>query len=566
MHTLTHKIAKTTRNYLFLGGILLLCISFGCHKQAPSHEALRLEIDTRQTKPLRHELYGFNTNMMSGDYGYLDADFVALTKALRPKTLRFPGGTVGNFYHWKTSGFVKNEMATTLNAKLNKRNKGNYVKLQRRRNGKIAFDDFMQLCLELNITPIVVVNLWTGSPEESAEWVQYAKTKGYEIAHWELGNEYYLPHYVNKYPTVATYIARAKEHAAAMKAVNPDIKLSVCATPVAFHKEGWLIKTYQRKWDEGLAKDTSFYDAFTVHVYAYKAVRNEPIETMRGYLFGWIHFAVDEALDYYEELFNPVDEPSVSVGEPSQSRLPTVGETSPPQNVGETSPSRKEMWITEWNIANPGNRVANTQLHAMYVGDFFLKMLSMPAVTQANFHVIAGPGKGFPVFSPITPPTPGTFWKYGGEPPAAPDNFEGKAIKRAVYPTFQLIGEAFAHADTQFTLTLHNLPTLEGQLEYSGKQMAGMQAHAVGDAERLFILISNRMGEAHAPQLVIDGKLLKGEVTYRYIANENLAASNGGNAEMEGSGEIEVQIQEWHGKTDELLILKNSFGVIKVER
>ena len=96
--------------------------------------------------------------------------------------------------------------------------------------------------------------------------------------------------------------------------------------------------------------------------------------------------------------------------------------------------------------------------------------------------------------------------------------------------------------------------------------MAGMQAHAVGDAERLFILISNRMGEAHAPQLVIDGKLLKGEVTYRYIANENLAASNGGNAEMEGSGEIEVQIQEWHGKTDELLILKNSFGVIKVEK
>ena len=539
MHTLTHKIAKTIRNYLFLGWLLLLCINFGCHKQAPEPNALWLAIDTRQTQPLRKELYGFNTNMMSGDYGYLDSDFVALTKALRPKTLRFPGGTVGNFYHWKTAGFIKSEMATTLSSKLNKRNQGNYVKLQRRRNGKIAFDDFMQLCRELSITPIVVVNLWTGSPAESAEWVQYAKTKGYDIAHWELGNEYYLPHYVNKYPTVETYIARAKEHATAMKAVNPDIKLSVCATPVAFHKEGWLIKTYQRKWDEGLAADTSFYDAFTVHVYAYKAVRDEPIETMRGYLFGWLHFAVDEALDYYEELFN---------------------------GVGEPVRSRKEMWITEWNIANPGNRVANTQLHAMYVGDFFLKMLSMPTVTQANFHVIAGPGKGFPAFSPITPPTPGTFWKYGGEPPAAPANFDGKAIKRAVYPTFQLIGEAFAHADTQFTLTLHNLPTLEGQLVYSGKQIAGMQAHAIGNAEHLFILLSNRTGEAHTPHLVIDGKPFKGEVTYRYVANENLAASNGGNAELEGAGEIEVRVQEWRGKADELLILKNSFGVIQVER
>ena len=586
MRTLTHKIAKIVTNYLlaqrrtgprttnienieviFFGGLLLLCL-IGCHKQAPSPDALRMEIDTRQTQPLRHELYGFNSNMMSGDYGYLDPGFVALTKALRPKTLRFPGGTVGNFYHWKTAGFVKSEMATTLNAKLNKRNKGNYVKLQRRRNGKIAFDDFMQLCHELSITPIVVVNLWTGSPEESAEWVQYAKTKGYEIAHWELGNEYYLPHYVNKYPTVETYIARAKEHAAAMKAVNPDIKLSVCATPVAFHKEGWLIKTYQRKWDEGLAADTSFYDAFTVHVYAYKAVRDEPIETMRGYLFGWIHFAVDEALDYYQELFNPVEEPAESVGDTSESvgeLAESVGETSRTQ-VGEPSRSRKEMWITEWNIANPGNRVANTQLHAMYVGDFFLKMLSVPEVTQANFHVIAGPGKGFPVFSPITPPTPGTFWKYGGEPPAAPDNFDGKAIKRAVYPTFQLIGEAFAQADKHFKLTPHNLPTLAGQLTYKGKQLDGMQAHAVGDAERLFILISNRTGEAHAPQLVLDGKIFKGEVTYRYVANENLAASNGGNAEMEGSGEIEVRIQEWRGRADKLLIPKNSFGVIKVQR
>ena len=36
----------------------------------------------------------------------------------------------------------------------------------------------------------------------------------------------------------------------------------------------------------------------------------------------WIHFGVAEAIDYYEKLF-----------------------------------PNKEMWITEWNIANPANRV-----------------------------------------------------------------------------------------------------------------------------------------------------------------------------------------------------------------
>ena len=501
----------------------------GCQDRKNLPDTLRLEIDTRNAQPLRQALYGFNTNMISGDYGYLDPDFVELTKALAPKTLRFPGGTVGNFYHWEHGGFFENEMASTLNPKLNQRNKGNYVKLQKRRNGKILFDDFMQLCNTLNITPVVVVNLWTGSPEESAAWVNYAKDNGYEVKHWELGNEYYLPHYLNKYPTVKTYITEAKKHAAAMKTVNLDIKISVCATPIAFHKEGWLIKKQQRDWDKGLAADTSFYDAYTVHVYAYKAVRKKELEEMRGYLIGWIHFAVPEALEYYQKLF-----------------------------------PNKEMWITEWNIANPANRVANTQLHAMYVGDFFLKMLTLPNITQANFHVITGPGKGFPVFSPITPATPGTFWKYGGEPGS---DF-GNTIRRAVYPAFQLIGEAFAHADTQFTLSIQNPPLLTGAMEYQGKQMPGIQAQVIGGkgAEHLVVLISNRTGEHHTPELFIDGKRYKDKGTYRYVANEKLNATNGGNAEMEGSGEIEVRIQEWAGKATELTIPKNSFGILKVRR
>ena len=507
--------------------LMVLFLNVGCEKEKPSPDALSLEINTRKAQPLRQALYGFNTNMISGDYGYLDPDFVELTKVLAPKTLRFPGGTVGNFYHWEPGGFFEDEMTSTLSPKLNQRNKGNYVKLQRRRQGKILFDDFMQLCNTLNITPVVVVNLWTGSPEESAAWVRYAKDKGYQIKHWELGNEYYLPHYLNKYPTVETYIAEAKKHAAVMKAVDPNIKVSVCATPIAFHKDGWLVKTQQRKWDQGLAVDTSFFDAYTVHVYAYKAVQKKEIEEMRGYLMGWINFAVSEALDYYEKLF-----------------------------------PNKEMWITEWNIANPANRVANTQLHAMYVGDFFLKMLKMPNVTQANFHVIAGPGKGFPVFSPVTPVTPRTFWKYGGEPESDYKN----TIRRTVYPAFQLIGEAFSEADTQFTLSIQNQPILMGAIEYTGKPMPGIQAQVIGDkaAKHLVVLISNRMREQHTPQLFIDGKHYKGSFTYRYVANERLNATNGGNAEMEGSGQVEVRIQEWTGKATEFVIPKNSFGILLI--
>ena len=159
--------------------------------------------------------------------------------------------------------------------------------------------------------------------------------------------------------------------------------------------------------------------------------------------------------------------------------------------------------------------------------------------------------------------TPGTFWKYGGEP----ESDYGQTIRRAVYPAFQLIGEAFAHANTQFTISIQNEPVLVGAMTYKGKLMSGIQAQAVGDktAKHLVILVGNRTGEQHAPQLFIDDKHYKGSVTYRYVANEKLNATNGGNAEMEGSGEIEVRIQEWTGKATELVIPKNSFGILKIK-
>lgn len=517
---------------LLVIGLVILTINLDRNMQDSSSEVLSIDVKTQDSIPLRKELYGFNTNMMSGDYGYLDEDFIALTKALKPKTLRFPGGTVGNFYHWNISGFRKDEMNSTLSTQLNKRNRGNYEKLQKRREGRISFDDYMKLCQELDITPIVVVNLWTGNPEESAAWVRYTKEKGYAVKYWELGNEYYLPHYAKKFRTADIYMNIAKKHALAMKAVDPDIKISICATPVAFHKEGFLIKSVQRKWDEKLSTyaaptSSDWFDAYSVHVYAYKAVKNVEIDMIRRYLFGWIHYECEEAMNYYQDLFPD-----------------------------------KEMWITEWNIANPANRVANTQLHAMYVGDFFLNLMSYPHITHANFHVITGPGKGFPVFSRITPVSTRTFWKYGGEPKSD----YGDTIRRTVYTSFQLIGEAFAVSDTQYSISADNMPQFEGQLDYTNKQIPCVQIQAIGNSQTIYLMVSNRTETEYIPELMINEKRYNRDVVYRYVSNDRLSATNGGNALMEGSGKIEVQIQEWRGNVKKLAIPKNSFGILEVSK
>ena len=510
--------------------LIFTLMNWNKDKKIPNIDTVLIDINTNTITSLAKNIFGFNSNMMSGDYGYLDDDFITLTKALNPESLRFPGGTVGNFYHWKDSGFYESEMGSTLSTQLNRRNKGNFNKLQKRRNGRISFDDYMELCTQLNMTPIIVVNLWTGSPSESAEWVRYSLDKGYNIKHWELGNEYYLTHYKNKYPSAKSYIKEARKHALAMKAVDPTIKLSVCVTPVAFHEEGFLLKTSQRRWDKQLSEkhaetSTEWFDAFSVHVYAYKAMKDVPIEEMRRYLFGWIHYGIPKAIDYYEELF-----------------------------------PNKEMWITEWNIANPANRVANTQLHAMYAGDFFLKLLSFPKITQANFHVIAGPGKGFPVFSPITHPSARTFWKYGGEP----ESDYGDTIRRTVYSTFQLIGEAVQQSDTLFSIMLSDLPQFRGGLNYNGSYVPYINVQVIGNNHYIYLIICNRFDQDLRPLITIDGRKVIKPILYRFISDHKLNATNGGNAEIAGSGMIEVRIQEWNGIVDEFSIPKNSFGVLRI--
>ncbi|MGA9382253.1 MAG: hypothetical protein WBV73_26125, partial [Phormidium sp.] len=279
-----------------------------------------LTINTGTTQHLHKQVYGFNTNQMNAEYTYTDPEFIELTSKLKPTILRFPGGTIANFYHWKISGFIEDELSSTNSENLNRRNLRNYNRLRSRRNGKISFDEFMALCQKLKIKPVIVVNLYTGTPSESADWVSYVKDKGYEVAGWELGNEFYWRTYRNKFPTVRDYIEVAKEHAAAMKAVDPNIKLAVVASSVGFRQDiGKGQAQFEEVWNRQIARE-NFYDGYTIHLYTYSLNDDRPVpeNEAREFLFGSSDITFSNAINYYENLFG-----------------------------------NREIWITEWNIANP---------------------------------------------------------------------------------------------------------------------------------------------------------------------------------------------------------------------
>jgi hypothetical protein len=376
-------------------------------------------------------LHGFNTNMLAGGYRYTDPELIELTRPLHPQWLRFPGGTVANFYDWERQRFDEEALTSSASEKLNVRNERSLAQLEARGDATVSFDDFMAFAGATGARAVVVVNLYSGTPQQSAAWVKYARDKGYQVAYWELGNELYLPHYRNRFPNPEAYLKVARQHAAAMRAADRSARLAVPAHPGAFHKLD--ASGYGARWNQALARET-FYDDYTLHPYldvrevegADQASGRFPELATR--LFSLSDQLLDGGLEHYRGLFGD-----------------------------------RRMWLTEWNLMDHAERrIAGTALHALFVGDYLLRAMgSGEAVALAAYHVLAGAWNGYPAI------TPGRAER-------------GPSVRRSTYGTLQLVGEALAGATRRVPVTM------------LGPQASGLVASALVAPERSFLLVSNR--------------------------------------------------------------------------
>lgn len=139
-------------------------------------------------------------------------------------TLRFPGGSTSDDYHWQTGSTSD----------------GAYV------NPSNTFDAFMGVAHQAGAAPILTVNYGSnaagnggGDPNEAAAWVDYANnTKHYGIKYWEIGNEIYgngeygasWEYDLHSDHSPSAYGANVAAFASAMKAKDPTIKVGVVLT------------------------------------------------------------------------------------------------------------------------------------------------------------------------------------------------------------------------------------------------------------------------------------------------------------------------------------------------
>jgi alpha-N-arabinofuranosidase len=126
-------------------------------------------------------------------------------RASGAKFFRFPGGSTSNAYHWEQNriGSSKTGSDTT---------------------------QFMKMVQAAGGQAIITVNYSTGTPAEAAAWVRFANVQNkYNIRYWEIGNENYGNWEPGSHDPLV-YARRFGEFVAAMKAVDPTIKIGMVGT------------------------------------------------------------------------------------------------------------------------------------------------------------------------------------------------------------------------------------------------------------------------------------------------------------------------------------------------
>ncbi|MBP2708246.1 cellulose binding domain-containing protein [Microbispora sp. RL4-1S] len=130
--------------------------------------------------------------------------------------VRYPGGSYGDIYHWKTN---------TAD--------GGYVA------PNTDFDTYMGTVRSAGAQAVIIANYGSGTAQEAADWVRYANvTKGYGVKYWEIGNEVYgNGHYGSGWEqdnhsdkSPRTYANNVVQYISAMKAVDSSIKVGVVLT------------------------------------------------------------------------------------------------------------------------------------------------------------------------------------------------------------------------------------------------------------------------------------------------------------------------------------------------
>jgi alpha-N-arabinofuranosidase len=161
-------------------------------------------------------------------------DVMAALRRLRMTAMRYPGGNFASGYHW-LDGVGPRAARPTVRE----------LAWQSIEPNQFGTDEFVKLSQLMDWTPMMTVNLGTGTPEEARDWVEYCNCppgtkfadlrvangsrEPHAVKLWCLGNEMDGPWQLGHVPA-DQYAIRAQQAAKMMKDVDRSIETVVCGS------------------------------------------------------------------------------------------------------------------------------------------------------------------------------------------------------------------------------------------------------------------------------------------------------------------------------------------------
>jgi alpha-N-arabinofuranosidase len=171
-------------------------------------------------------------------------DVLSALRQQRYTAMRYPGGNFASGYHWLDGVGPRDRRPPVLE-----------LAWQSLEPNQFGTDEFIQMARQMDWTPMITVNLGTGTPEEARNWVEYCNSPAgtlyanlraanghpepYEVRLWCLGNEMDGPWQLGHVPA-GEYAIRAQQAAKLMKDTDPRIELVVagsCTTGLPTYME-----------------------------------------------------------------------------------------------------------------------------------------------------------------------------------------------------------------------------------------------------------------------------------------------------------------------------------------
>lgn len=197
---------------------------------------------------------GLNSAAWDGDL--VDARLPDLLASTGAQVLRYPGGSTSDNYHWLSNAPDDPGQGGTA--------------------PDATFDAFMSVAAATGAHAMITVNYGSGTEQEAADWVRYANRGGhhykgavptypgasarghtYGIRYWEVGNELYgdgtygATWEVNhKAHDPSTYAQGVVSYSAAMKAVDPSIRVGAVLTAPGNWPDGQTSAASPQPWND----------------------------------------------------------------------------------------------------------------------------------------------------------------------------------------------------------------------------------------------------------------------------------------------------------------------------